>query len=196
MPSLRPHDQGGLQKEQSTGSCARDATTPASISVSAPTARRPPGFWGSDVPQTSSPPLIVFMSRSLCQAAPCVSPPSPLRRTHGKQHKHSHRSAARGRRARSSAGRPPPSAACGSTVNSARTQNGRTGRRRTTGTWDCGGPAARKPLPEENSKDGYCAPGLFLLRMCARALSEPRNEFEYTACVRRQGECVSVGCGR
>lgn len=68
--------------------------------------------------------------------------------------------------------------------------------RRTTGTWDCGGPAARKPLPDENSKEGYCAPGLFLLRMCARALSEPRNEFEYTvrACVRRQGECVSVVC--
>ncbi len=65
------------------------------------------------------------------------------------------------------------------------------GEGRTTGTWDCGGPVARKPLPDENSKEGYCALGPFLLRLCARALSEPRNEFEYTvcvrACMRRQG---------
>ncbi|OJT13888.1 hypothetical protein TRAPUB_9557 [Trametes pubescens] len=66
----------------------------------------------------------------------------------------------------------------------ARGQGEGEGEGRTTGTWDCGGPVARKPLPDENSKEGYCALGPFLLRMCARALSEPRNEFEYTVCVR------------
>lgn len=50
------------------------------------------------------------------------------------------------------------------------------------GPCDCCAATARKPVPcaDENSKEGYCAPGAFLLRMWSRAFSEPRNEFEYT----------------